>query len=111
MLAFRMSSHATIKVLAWGRREQVLFKTTDPADYELDNGTGWYYYQKTSAVSLQDPGLYRNPNYTMPPCDDLIPVTKGSIGFAEILDDFKLGSGYLWHELFGYVNQEKGNGY
>ena len=41
--------------------------------------------------------------------DKIIHVTKGSIGFAAVSDDFKLGSGYLWHNLFGYVNQEKGN--
>ena len=109
MLACRLSNHTTMTALAWGSREQVLFKTTDPADYEVENGTGWYYYQETSAVSLQDPGVYKNPNYTMSRSDKIIHVTKGSIGFAAISDDFKLGSGYLWHDLFGYVNQEKGN--
>ena len=109
MLACRLYNHSTITALAWGSREQVLFKTTDPADYEVENGTGWYYYQETSAVSLQDPGVYKNPNYSMSRSDKIIHVTKGSLGFAAISDDFKLGSGYLWHDLFGYVNQEKGN--
>ena len=53
--------------------------------------------------------LTRNANYTMPRADELIPVTEGSIGFATISDDFTLGSGYLWHALFGHVNQIEGN--
>ena len=47
----------------------------------------------------------------MPRADELIPVTEGSIGFAKISDDFTLGSGYLWHDLFGYVYQIEGNSY
>ena len=78
-------------------------------DYEVENGIGWYYYEDTSAISPWDPGAYQNPNYTMPRADELIPATEGSIGFAKISDDFTLGSGYLWHALFGYVNHVKGN--
>ena len=85
-----MSKHTTMTTLAWGSRDQVLFKTNDPADYEVENGTGWYYYQETLAVTPGDPGVYRNPNYTMPSPDERIPVTKGSIGFATISDDFTL---------------------
>ena len=109
MLACGMSSHATITALAWGSRKKVLSKTTNPFDYEVENGVGWYYYQETSAVTPGDPGVYRNPNYTNPGPDEPIPVTKGSIGFATISDDFTQGSGYLWHALFGYVNHVKSN--
>ena len=80
-------------------------------DYDLENGIGWYYYEDTSAISPWDPGAYQNPNFTMPRADELIPATEGSIGFAKISDDFTLGSGYLWHDLFGYVNQIEGNSY
>ena len=90
-----MSSHATIASLALGSREQILFKTTHPTDYEVEIGVGWYYYQEKSCVSPRDSGVYQNPNYTMPRADELIPVTEGSIGFATISDDFTLGSGYL----------------
>ena len=109
MLACRISNHSTITTLAWGSRDQVLFKTSNPAEYEVENGTGWYYYEETTAVSLQDHGVYRNPDYTTTHPDQLIPVTKGSIGFAAISDDFTLGSGYLPHDLFGYVDQETSN--
>ena len=78
-------------------------------DYELENGIGKYYYEDTSAISPWDPGAHQNHNYTMPLADELIPETEGSIGFATISDDFKLGSGYLWHDLFGYFNQIEGN--
>ena len=84
MLACRISNHSTITALAWGSRDQVLFKTDNPSDYEVENGTGWYYYEETTAVSLQDHGVYRNPDYTTIHPDQLIPVTKGSIGFAAI---------------------------
>ena len=47
MLACRISSHATITALAWGSHEQVLSKTSNPTDYEVENGIGWYYYQET----------------------------------------------------------------
>ena len=78
-------------------------------DYEVKNGIGWYYYEDTSAISPWDPGAYQNPNDTMPRANELIPATEGSIGFATISDDFKLGSGYLWHDLFGNFNQIEGN--
>ena len=78
-------------------------------DYEVKNGIGWYYYEDTSAISPRDPGAYQNPNYTMPRADELIPATEGSIGFPTISDDFTLGSGYFWHDLFGHVNQIEGN--
>ena len=71
-------------------------------DYEVENGIGWYYYEDTSAISPWDPGAYQNPNFTMPRADELIPEAEGSIGFAKKSDD-------LWHDLYGYVNQIKGN--
>ena len=53
MLVRRMSSPATITSFAWGSREKVLSKTTNSADYEIENGVGWYYYQKNQLYLLE----------------------------------------------------------
>ena len=104
LLACRMSDHSIITALAWGSRQQVLFKTSKPPNYKVKNGTGWYYYEETSTVSLLDNWVYHNRNNTTP--DQLIPVTKGSIGFTPISYEFEIGSGYPHHDLSGYVNPE-----
>ena len=104
LLACRMSDHSTITALAWGSRKQVLFKTSKPPDHEVKNGTGWYYYEEKSTVSLTDNWVYQNCNNTTP--DQLITVTKGSIGFTAISNEFEIGSGYPHHDLSGYVDPE-----
>ena len=51
-----------------------------------------------------DNWVYQNRNNTTP--DQLITVTKGSIGFIAISNEFEIGSGYPHHDLSGYVDPD-----
>ena len=63
MLACRMTNHSHITALAWGSREKVLQKSTDPTpnplNWKVENGTKWYYYEETISVSSNFPSIIK----------------------------------------------------
>ena len=117
MLACRMTNHSHITVLAWGSREKVLQKSTDPTpnplNWKVENGTKWYYYEEIIFVSPYAPGIIKKRQR---PLFGENPLTKGSIGFAVESDHYRLDDGrdsndygYISHDFFGRVDQEKSN--